>query len=551
MEKNLSKKNNREWGCWVASGPAFIESGQGRLYFVTDSTGELAGEYVLKELKNPKRIDRFNTELQAIASLKEHTNVVPLVDSGIYRYPDKPCYVMPKADGTLEDHIKRNPLSTEDRLTIFYYICEGVAYLHRNSIIHRDLKPENILMFSGMPKITDLGLCLIADMTRVTPSPEAVGPRFYMAPEFEDGKQVDVGYEADVYSLGKVLYYLLSDGKIYSREKHRNRDWSLPRLLDDARFELFNSVFDRSIVMDKSQRYSDAGELQKSFSEVFDSYRRHPLTTLLKKFDSINNAVQAHEIDLQSLTSGEWSELLTEAKKHKLIISQDLLKAACSSLDPIFAKLFAEALLENDVNFDLEFVAFASRQLLCLPDVDVWFSLWLTPDRFSRLALNALVLENDEIINAIANFSMFTLQQCHDVNSKLAEHFPRLTPEASLNFLVASIKSNYIDKEQLLLSLSYDEKLDKLSLEAVVAGLCAYASPSAIARVIEMADKKEMDEKLAAVGAGIVHGSSSETSSLLSQYDWKSPIIKILIDSMQRNEGGGSDDDFQIESDEE
>ena len=271
-------KKNRIWGRWVACGPAFIESGQGRLYFVTDSSGELEGDYVLKELKNPKRIDRFNNELQAIAALKEHPNVVPLVDSGIYRNPEKPSYVMPKAEGTLEDYIINNPVSIEDRLYIFDQICEGVAYLHRTCIIHRDIKPENILMFSGVPKVTDLGLCLIAEAVRVTPSSEAVGPRFYMAPELEDGKHVDVSFEADVYSLGKLLYYLLSDGKIFSREKYRDRDWYLPRLKDDSRLELFNAVFQKSIVVDVSQRYANAGELQKAFRETFDKYRRHPLT---------------------------------------------------------------------------------------------------------------------------------------------------------------------------------------------------------------------------------------------------------------------------------
>lgn len=544
-------KKNRKWGRWVASGPAFIESGQGRLYFVTDSSGELVGEYVLKELKNPKRMDRFNAELQAIATLKEHPNVVPLVDSGIYRDPEKPCYVMPKADGTLEDHTQRYLSSTEDRLCLFDLICEGVAYLHRTSIIHRDLKPQNILMFSGVPKVADLGLCLIAGVIRVTPSSEAVGSRFYMAPELEDGKRIDVSKRADVYSLGKILYCLLSDGKIFSREKHRNKEWYLPKLMEDPRIELFYSIFDRSIVVDSSQRYEDASELQKAFRDVFDKYRSHPLTTLLKKFGTINKAIQASETSLQSLTSEEWSVLLNETKRQNLTISQEVLKAACSSLDTKFAQPFAESLLEKHATLDSEFVTFASARLLCLPDIDVWFSMWLRPDRFSLLALAALAQEDDAIINAIANISMFILQHSDDVLTKLAEYFPRLRPEARLNFLVASIKSNYPQKERLLLSLSHDEKLDNLSVEAVVAGLCACATPSAIARVIELADKKEMDEKLAAVGRGIVYGSSVETSKRLSQYNWSSPVIKIVIDSMQRAEGHESEDSNRMESDKE
>jgi len=222
------------------------------------------------------------------------------------------------------------------------------------------------------------------------------------------------------------------------------------------------------------------------------------------------------------------------------------LKIACSSLSPKFAERFAEVLLEDEAKLDAEFLAFASERLLCLPNTDVWFSLWFRPERFSRLALHALTQQNDAVTNAVATFSMFTLGHCNEVLTILAESFTKLTPEAKHNFLVSSIKSNYSQKERLLLSLSYDESLDKLLVEAVVAGLCACATPSAIARVIELADKKEMDEKLASVGAGIVHGSSVETAKLLSQYSWSSPVIKILIDNMQPSE-----DNNRIESDEE
>lgn len=532
----MANKKNRKWGRWIATEPAFIESGQGRLYYVTDSSRELSGVYVLKELKNPKRINRFNTELQAIATLKDHPNVVPLVDAGIYRDEQKPCYVMPKADGTVEDLIKRNLPNREESLFIFDQICEGVAYIHKNFIIHRDLKPENILIFAGAPKVTDLGLCLIAGMERVTPQSEAVGPRFYMAPELEDGKRVDVSYAADVYSLGKVLYYLLANGKIFAREKHRNKDWYLPRLLDDKRLELFYSVFDKSIVVEPSKRYSNAGELQEAFRDIYIKYLNHPLSTLLKKFGTLTDVYFASESTLQNLTPDEWEELLKKAIEQEIAITQELIQAACSSLTNKFALPFAKALLENESRFDSSFVASASKRLLCLPEGDIWFLLWLDSVRFSHLALNALTQPDDEVVDKIASFNILTLRQCPNVLSKLAEHFSKFTNKAMQNFLIASVKVAYPQKEQLLLGLSRDEKIDNTSLEAVIAGLCACATTDTIKRVMELADRNEMDEKTAAIGRGIVMGSSVETSKTFAQHNWRSPVIKVLIDIMQRVE---------------
>ena len=547
----MAKKRHREWGRWVARDQAFNEGGQGRLYLVADSAGEFNGEYVLKELKNPNRLDRFNTELQAIASLNEHPNVVPLIDSGIYRDPNKPCFVMPKADGTLEDLIKNNAINIEGSMSIFDNVCEGVAYLHTMSIIHRDLKPENILMFAGTPKVTDLGLCLIAGTKRVTPSSEVVGSRFYMAPELEDGRQPDVGFEADVYSLGKMLYYVLSGGKVFSREKHSNRNWRLSKLTGDSRLELFGTVLENSITVEPTRRYRNAGELQKGFRQAFNKFRNHPLTTLLKKFQSIDNALQAPESKLRSLTGEEWAELLSRVKEIGLGISQHLLNVACDSIDGKFAQLFAEALLENESQLDSKFVAIAAGRIFCLPKVNGWFHLWLQPERFSCLAMHALSHSDNEVLNAIAKWSMFTLRDCEEVLTKLAENFYSLQPEARLNFLIASMKSSYEQKEQLLLSLSHDGNLDNVSLEAVVAGLCACATQATISRVIELGDKKDMDEKLAVIGRGIVQGSSPDTSLQLSRYDWSSPVMKVLIDVMQRTEKYEAEDNNRMESDEE
>lgn len=140
---------------------------------------------------------------------------------------------MPRADCSLDMYLpeicKDINLSSET----FKLICAGVEHLHKAGIVHRDLKPENILMFSGTPKISDFGICLVANENRLTSTSEAVGPRFYMAPELEDGKNLDVSPSADVYSLGKILYFIFSKGKIFSREKYNQPKFNWVRLFCD------------------------------------------------------------------------------------------------------------------------------------------------------------------------------------------------------------------------------------------------------------------------------------------------------------------------------
>jgi serine/threonine protein kinase len=99
----------RVWGRWIATGDSFDRGGQGQVYFVHDSTGAFEGEFVLKQLINPKRIARFETEITAITKLSGHPHVIDLVDHGAFRDADKPTYVMRKADMALDRYLNPWP----------------------------------------------------------------------------------------------------------------------------------------------------------------------------------------------------------------------------------------------------------------------------------------------------------------------------------------------------------------------------------------------------------------------------------------------------------
>lgn len=203
------------------------EGGQGWTYTVRDLRGGAEALYVLKRLKNAKRAARFRREVEAIRNLS-HPNVVRLIDFDVAA--DPAYFVMEHCESGALSHAQRYWVQPPHRaLALFIEIASGVSAAHAAGIVHRDLKPDNVFLRSpsGPAVVGDFGLCLLnADEDRHTETTEAVGPRLYMAPELEDGRLENVRPSADVYSLGKLLYWLFT-GRVFSREKHRDPGWSI------------------------------------------------------------------------------------------------------------------------------------------------------------------------------------------------------------------------------------------------------------------------------------------------------------------------------------
>jgi serine/threonine protein kinase len=233
------------------------EGGQAWVYTVRDSTGERDREFVLKRLKNPQRLERFRREIEAGLRL-QHKNVVEVLEYDLDG--QKPFFVTPYYEGGNLAEAEPFRFSDLGRLfDLFGQICDGVIAAHQAGIIHRDLKPENIFL-SGDPKgdavVGDFGLCLLQDQPRITGSSEAVGPRLYMAPELEDGRLENATKASDIYSLGKVLYWLTSSGQIFSREKHREPAFDLVRANYLPHMEHINALLDHMIVVEPTGRWT-------------------------------------------------------------------------------------------------------------------------------------------------------------------------------------------------------------------------------------------------------------------------------------------------------
>ena len=120
------------------------------------------------------------------------------------------------------------------------------------------MKPENIFLSNdpgGDAVVGDFGLCHLEGGERFTVTEEPVGGRNYMAPEWEDGPVERVTPQCDVYSLGKILYWLMSEGRTFSREKHRGQRFDLVPRTEDIYMEHVSRLLDHMILVEPAERW--------------------------------------------------------------------------------------------------------------------------------------------------------------------------------------------------------------------------------------------------------------------------------------------------------
>jgi WD40 repeat protein/serine/threonine protein kinase len=163
-------------------------------------------------------IARFEAERQALA-LMDHPNIAKVLDAGATE-TGRPYFVMELVRGMkITDYCDEQSLSTKERLELFIQVCHAVQHAHQKGIIHRDLKPSNILAASNdgvpVPKVIDFGIAKatqgrLTDQTLFTAFEQFIGTPAYMSPEQAELTMQDVDTRTDIYSLGVLLYELLT-----------------------------------------------------------------------------------------------------------------------------------------------------------------------------------------------------------------------------------------------------------------------------------------------------------------------------------------------------
>lgn len=194
------------------------QGGFGRVWKAIDTVLDRTVALKLATGVDPEDQERFAREAQAAAKLK-HPNLVE-----VYRSDELPPgpgesrgqhYIASRfvAGGSLRRKLlKDTKLAPRDAATLILKITRGVQHAHEHDIIHRDLKPENVLLDeAGEPFITDFGLAkLLTRNTLITRENQVMGSPAYMSPEQSAGRSQDVGPASDIYSLGAILYELLT-----------------------------------------------------------------------------------------------------------------------------------------------------------------------------------------------------------------------------------------------------------------------------------------------------------------------------------------------------
>ncbi len=211
-------------------------------------------------------IRRFNREAQAAASLS-HPNIVSIYDVG--QDADTHYIVMEYVDGANLNEIirERAPLQSEEAVKIASQICDALDHAHYNQIIHRDIKPHNILIGNnGRVKVTDFGIARAVTSSTITQTGSVIGSVHYFSPEHAKG--VAAGEKSDIYSLGIVLYQMLTgrlpflgESPISVALKHLQESFEQPRKVNPYIPQSVENIILRAMRKNPQERYASAQQM--------------------------------------------------------------------------------------------------------------------------------------------------------------------------------------------------------------------------------------------------------------------------------------------------
>jgi serine/threonine protein kinase len=301
--------------------------GMGEVYRATDTNlnREVAIKLIQRGMNTQAILRRFRQEEEILASLN-HPNIAQLYGNGVTEN-GTPFFVMEYVAGTRVDQFcQQHALGVRERLELFRKICAAVAYAHQHLVIHRDLKPANIrVTVEGEPKLLDFGIAKLLDAATRSALEQTVTLQRVMTPEYASPEQVrgeGMTTASDVYSLGVILYELLTGQKPYRLKTETAEEISRaitqqtpakPSLAAPTHRRALSGDLDKIVLMamrkEPDRRYNSAAQLSDDLHRHLDGLpviaRGDSVTYRTSKFVQRNRiAVAAAVIVLASIITG-------------------------------------------------------------------------------------------------------------------------------------------------------------------------------------------------------------------------------------------------------
>ena len=301
------------------------------MVYVAEQTTPVQRKVALKIIRpgmaSKDVVARFEAERQALAMM-DHPNIARVFDGGATA-TGEPYFVMELVQGPpITEYCDAQRLSTRERLDLFRQVCQAVQHAHQKGIIHRDLKPSNVLVprIDGVavPKVIDFGVAKavglgmkLSQHTVYTQFAQMVGTPLYMSPEQTEPGVVDVDTRSDVYSLGVLLYELLTGSTPFDRDALKQAGFdemrrmireqepprpsikvstlkadalstvseqrrSDPRTLHDSLHGELDWLVMKALEKDRNRRYASASELSDDVGRYLagDAIHAHPPSRL-------------------------------------------------------------------------------------------------------------------------------------------------------------------------------------------------------------------------------------------------------------------------------
>ncbi len=286
------------------------EGGMGTVYLASQSE-PIRRDVALKIIKpgmgSKAVIARFDSERRALA-LMDHPSIAQVLDAGATPQ-GLPYFVMEFVDGLpLTTYAEREHLSIRQRIELFIPVCQAIHHAHQKGIIHRDIKPSNVLVKTTdagpVPKVIDFGLAkaLHPDLTGSTLLTQVgiiLGTLQYMSPEQAAPGNADIDIRADVYSLGALLYELLTGAAPLDTGElaHNNVQSLLERIRDHE--PLAPSLRNRASALDRELDWIPLKALEKERS---------------RRYESVNGMVR----DLERYLAGEPVEAAPPSRAYRV-----------------------------------------------------------------------------------------------------------------------------------------------------------------------------------------------------------------------------------------